>query len=284
MGMALPELGLDAWHVSLPMLNPDNVDAVRVRDITDVRRAAEALHRITTDLSNMRAAPTHDIADRCTPIDDQGNVLALDVFGWPDSTQAWWRSSNIALHSPIVSACRYENDVFWVNEQGFHTRSPNPYLAAIDLSHFETRARTCAAIVVPVHLPFGQIGAVSFNPLDQHETDLSQKYEEFGDAFFVLGRTFVASYVNAIGNRLRLPAGASLTKREIECLRWVAIGKTDAEIGLIISRSRATVRFHVHNASLKLDAVNRSQTVFKAGQLGYLSVTPFSNLYSSCVR
>ena len=38
-------------------------------------------------------------------------------------------------------------------------------------------------------------------------------------------------------------------------------------------RSRATVRFHIHNASIKLDAVNRSQTVFKAAQLGYISLT-----------
>ena len=41
---------------------------------------------------------------------------------------------------------------------------------------------------------------------------------------------------------------------------------------MIMSRSRATVRFHIHNASIKLNAVNRSQTVFKAAQLGYISL------------
>jgi len=41
---------------------------------------------------------------------------------------------------------------------------------------------------------------------------------------------------------------------------------------MIMSRSRATVRFHIHNASVKLDAVNRSQTVFKAAHLGYISL------------
>lgn len=174
MGMALTEDGSAPWNVSLPLQSPENVDAVRVRDMTDVRRAAEALHRLTTEVSKMRAAPTHDIADRCTPVDEEGNVLALDVFGWPDNTQAYWKSSSIALSSPIVSACCYENDVFWVNEKGFHTRSPTPYLDAIDLSYFEAPAHTCSAIVVPVHLPFGQIGAVSFNPLHQQEIDLSQ--------------------------------------------------------------------------------------------------------------
>ncbi|MCC7003025.1 MAG: helix-turn-helix transcriptional regulator [Gemmatimonadaceae bacterium] len=61
-----------------------------------------------------------------------------------------------------------------------------------------------------------------------------------------------------------------LSKREVECLRWAALGKTDQEIAAIISRSAATIRFHIHNAALKLDAVNRSQAVFKASQLGYL--------------
>ena len=50
------------------------------------------------------------------------------------------------------------------------------------------------------------------------------------------------------------------------------IGKTDLEISMIMSRSRATVRFHIHNAATKLNAVNRSQTVFKAAQLGYISL------------
>ena len=63
-----------------------------------------------------------------------------------------------------------------------------------------------------------------------------------------------------------------LSKRENECLRWAAVGKTDSEIALILSRSCATIRFHIHNAALKLNAVNRSQAVFKAGQLGYLGL------------
>lgn len=40
---------------------------------------------------------------------------------------------------------------------------------------------------------------------------------------------------------------------------------------MILERSRATVRFHIRNATQKLDAVNKSQAVFKATQLGYLS-------------
>ncbi len=250
----------------------DNVKAVRVANPQDVRRAAEALHKIAIDRANMRVAPSHNIADKRTPVDAAGAVLARDVFGWPESDQVWWKNTRIALDSPLTAACRYESEPFWVNASGFRTTTANPYLAAIDMTNFEQRAMTRAAIVVPVHLPFGQIGAVSFNPIDTSKVDLAAEFEKFGDEFGVYARTFIGTYVHAMGQSQRLPAGSRLSKREVECLRWASIGKTDLEIGTIMSRSRATIRFHIHNASVKLDAVNRSQTVFKAAQLGYITM------------
>lgn len=73
-----------------------------------------------------------------------------------------------------------------------------------------------------------------------------------------------------MGRRARLPVGAILSKREVECLKWAAVGKTDYEISLIIGRSRATIRFHINNACTKLNAVNKSQALLKAAQLGYI--------------
>ncbi len=250
----------------------EDVDAVRIAGPDDVRRAAEALHAIVFEKTQMRVAPAHDIADKRTPVDAEGNILARDVFGWVADDKVWWRNSRIALDSPITSACRFESEPFWVNAEGFRTRQRNAYLDSIDISNFENRAMTRAAIVAPVHLPFGQIGAVSFNPLDRELTDLSEAYIAYGDYFGLIARTFISSYVHAMGSMQRLPPGSRLSKREVECLRWAAIGKTDLEISMIMSRSRATVRFHIHNASVKLDAVNRSQTVFKAAQLGYISL------------
>jgi DNA-binding CsgD family transcriptional regulator len=51
----------------------------------------------------------------------------------------------------------------------------------------------------------------------------------------------------------------ALSPRELECMRWVADGKTDAEIGGILSISEATVKFHVNGARRKLGARNRAQ-------------------------
>jgi DNA-binding CsgD family transcriptional regulator len=256
------------WAMSIA----ENVRAVRAVGPHDVRRAAEALHKIAIETAAMRVAPSHNIADKRTPVDDTGAILARDVFGWPEREDVWWRNTRIALDSPLTTACRYESEPFWVNAEGFRTSCRNPYLDAIDLTNFEQRAMTRAAIVVPVHLPFGQIGAVSFNPIDMAKTDLKEDFDRYGDEFGLYARTFIGSYAHAMGQSQRLPAASRLSKREVECLRWASIGKTDLEIGTIMSRSRATIRFHIHNASVKLDAVNRSQTVFKAAQLGYITL------------
>jgi hypothetical protein len=43
-------------------------------------------------------------------------------------------------------------------------------------------------------------------------------------------------------------AATRLSRRETECLAWVAAGRTDSEIGDILSISDATVRWHIDNA------------------------------------
>ncbi len=246
---------------------------VRIHSPGAVRATAEAFREIVAELGDYRIAACHNIAVKEPMVDAEGNILATDVFGWTTKEgDRWWKSPRIALDSPLPTACRYESEPFWCNSGGIHSMQPNTFLDAIDLSNFEQRALVRAAIVVPVHLPFGQVGAVSFSPMDPDREDLTHEFDTLSEELGNYARTFITSYVRVMCRAQRLPASSRLSKREVECLRWAAIGKTDQEISMIMSRSRATVRFHIHNASLKLDAVNRSQTVFKAAQLGYIGL------------
>jgi LuxR family transcriptional regulator, quorum-sensing system regulator CciR len=255
------------------VLKVENIDRVRVLDANGVRAAAEAFRDVVAALGDFRIATCHNIAMKEPMVDGAGEVLASSVFGWTDDEDdRWWHSPRLALDSPLTSACRYTSEPFWANADGIRSKQRNAFLEKIDLSNFAVRATTKAAIVAPVHLPFGQVGAVSFNARDRDRQDLSAEFEAFGEELGIYARTFIASYVPVMCRAQRLPAGSRLSKREVECLRWAAIGKTDHEISTIIARSRATVRFHIHNASVKLDAVNRSQTVFKAAQLGYIGL------------
>ena len=248
----------------------DDIARCSVTSVKDIRAAAEALRDIAAEKAGLRVAVADNIASKLPLTDEDGAVLASDVFGWTAPGERWWADTRLALSSPLLRACRYESEPFWVNAEGFRTRQPNRYLEAIDLGNFEKRALTKAAIVVPVHLPFGQIGVACFCAPDPDRTDLSTLFDAHGVELGLLSYRFVAGCVKAIRTRHWLPTDCQLTKREVECLRWASIGKTDKEISLILGRSHATVRFHIQNAGEKLDAVNRSQTIFKAAQLGYL--------------
>lgn len=61
-----------------------------------------------------------------------------------------------------------------------------------------------------------------------------------------------------------LKRGGLLSPREIECLRLAAAGKTDNEIGKILTISPRTTRFHIENAKKKLGVATRVQAVAEA--------------------
>jgi LuxR family quorum sensing-dependent transcriptional regulator len=62
----------------------------------------------------------------------------------------------------------------------------------------------------------------------------------------------------------RRPSAGLLSPREVECLSWAAAGKTDAEIGRILTISPRTTRFHIENAKKKLGVATRVQAVAEA--------------------
>ena len=58
-----------------------------------------------------------------------------------------------------------------------------------------------------------------------------------------------------------------LTPRELECLKWVADGKTAWETSRILKCSERTINFHVTNIVTKLGVSNRRHAVARALQL-----------------
>lgn len=63
-----------------------------------------------------------------------------------------------------------------------------------------------------------------------------------------------------------------LTDRELDCLRWAAIGKTSWEIGVILGIVERTANFHIHNACCKLQVHGRQAAITAAIQAGWLNV------------
>lgn len=257
------------------MLSLSDLERVRIRSRSEVRGAAESFQSIIGDSLALRISPCHNLATSQPMVDDEGNVLASHVFGWTEGS-SWWERPESALKSPLVAGCRVESEPFWCNSDGFRTTRFNPYLRSIDLGKFSERSMTNAAIVSPVHLPFGQVGCVSFVSCDPSCRDLSEVFSAHADLLGLYSRTFIAGYASVMTRVQRLPASQVLSRRETECIRWVAVGKTDDEIARLMSLKRTTVRFHMKNAANKLQTVNRSQTVLKASQLAYIKLVGYA--------
>jgi DNA-binding CsgD family transcriptional regulator len=67
------------------------------------------------------------------------------------------------------------------------------------------------------------------------------------------------------------PAPAvNLSPRETEILTWIAAGKTDEEIAVILGISRNTVDTHMRHVFRKLDATNRVTAVVAGLTHGYI--------------
>lgn len=78
---------------------------------------------------------------------------------------------------------------------------------------------------------------------------------------------------------------ASLSRREVQCLHWLAAGKTYSEAATILDISERTLRFHVGNAKQKLGVSTTMQAVVSAAlEYGFDPKDPRQSIYYSSRR
>jgi DNA-binding CsgD family transcriptional regulator len=121
----------------------------------------------------------------------------------------------------------------------------------------------------PVHDQTGAAGMLSLardRPLGAHAEEVTE---------LLAIAQLLASFVHAGLSRVVVPellkgTRPQLTRRQKECLRWAAEGKTAWEISKILSISERTAIFHLSAAVQKLGASNRSQAIARAVLWGLL--------------
>lgn len=118
-------------------------------------------------------------------------------------------------------------------------------------------------LVIPIHDRMGETSAVILSGPD---LDLNAEVRP------VLH--LVAVYFNSVGRDLMgegpLDDDCPLTERQRECLRWVMDGKSDWEIGEILSISQRTAHNHIEAAKRLLQVGTRTQAVVHAWRRGWL--------------
>lgn len=121
-------------------------------------------------------------------------------------------------------------------------------------------------LTVPVHGRAGE-RALFLVTSDIARGDWQQLRQIYMRDFQVL-----AAHLNSLVTRLEgadlLQTG--LSRRERECLEWVAEGKTGWEISVILGLSERTVRSYLESARYKLGASSNAQAATKALSAGLL--------------
>ena len=119
------------------------------------------------------------------------------------------------------------------------------------------------AFVVPVRESDGALLSAAFCG---EQVDLDPRTRA---ALHLLGHTYATrgrELVHGIG----LEATCPLSERQIECLQWVLIGKTDLDIGAILRLSPNTVHRHVEAAKRVMRTSKRGVAAHEAWRRGWL--------------
>ncbi|GAA0564498.1 autoinducer binding domain-containing protein [Halomonas salifodinae] len=118
---------------------------------------------------------------------------------------------------------------------------------------------------IPMHEPGYAFGSMHFSTKKEDQEFVGAIGRNYS---FILSLSFVAHHYRPILEGFE--SNNSLTKREAECLQWVAAGKTYSEIAMILGISERTVKFHAKSLMVKLDSVNIKQAMSQAIRMGWI--------------
>ncbi|MFN3211637.1 MAG: helix-turn-helix transcriptional regulator [Henriciella sp.] len=101
---------------------------------------------------------------------------------------------------------------------------------------------------------------------------------------FVAAYRYLRSQSPTIGTAPdQVALNSALSSREIECLQWLAVGKTISEAACILGISERTLRFHVTNARDRLGVSTTMQAVVAAAlRYGFDPSDPRRSIYTAC--
>jgi DNA-binding NarL/FixJ family response regulator len=119
-----------------------------------------------------------------------------------------------------------------------------------------------------------RVGAAGFVLKDANRREVVTAVRQVLSGESPLDPKLAAQLIHRLAAQPPTPAamrGDELTQRELDVLRLVAEGKTNAEIAQSLFISLGTVKAHVERIIAKLGVSDRTQAAVRAVELGYIS-------------
>jgi LuxR family quorum-sensing transcriptional regulator LasR len=128
-----------------------------------------------------------------------------------------------------------------------------------------------SGITFPIHGPNGEFGVLSFASDTRPDRDGEDVIIRALPALSLIRDYAFESSLRFLAPKPAAEAVPRLTRRELEVLKWVMVGKSSWEISKITACSEATVNFHIGNVRQKFNVNTRQQALVKAISLGMLT-------------
>ncbi|MFB9263531.1 autoinducer binding domain-containing protein [Bradyrhizobium erythrophlei] len=251
------------------MMAEDSIRRIveKVGQANDFQIAFQHLQEIARAIEMPFLTVVPDLSSVVRPINNMSSALTFSK-NRQDDFRRTYDKRQYRLKSPVYLACRYQPFPFvW------RTRGEWSIPIALDsgqrrILRFAEKYGMSGGICVPVHMPRGRIGSLGF--LDFEHADLDRILAEYRMELTTVGLYIMDAYFRNYAGPAPLVSLRHLTKREVDCLTLVARGMSDKEIAIELKIGPGTSRFHIDNASRKLQASNRIQAVARAAQLGLI--------------
>lgn len=193
-----------------------------------------------------------------------------------------WRSEVgvRALTLPAAWSARYDTSNYVRRDPSvralYHTRVPYTWAEALMFENYGRPERNIvfeaaehglhSGFVVPI--ASGRTGSAVVSVAGEEGAMSKRERSELHFAA-IYAHARIRELTPADGSNEVLP---ELSPRERECLEWVAMGKSDWEIGEILSIAERTAGAHIERAKQKLGVATRVQAVVYAIQCGAISI------------
>lgn len=219
------------------------------------RRLGLPLVAACADISSARPAQLRD------------DMPVSEMFTFTEAAGAYWNSGDLALRNAVVAVVRQLAEPFYYDRGAFGSWRPLRIDPAIAKDAARRNYAVESAIVTPVHLPGGVIGAMVWATATAG-LDIVGIFEREAEVLHALALRFI-TLCNAGAGAGTDIVPHHLSRREVQCLKLAAAGKTDGEIATILNLALPTIRFHLRRASGKLGEQGRLRTVQRSIALGF---------------
>lgn len=199
------------------------------------------------------------VPDPRAPENEQRKHVLL--CGWPEEWLSRYASENYVEFDPIVGHVKKGlNPFIWDDAVGTIDKTHPGNKVMAEAAEFGLRS----GVVIPLVTVDGTLAIVS---LGGRNVDIPP----YASGMISLVSTYAIARSIQLVAKTENSSASGLTKREAECIRWAAEGKSEWEISRILGISEHTSEKHLLNAKAKLGAANRVQAVAEAIRRGYIT-------------